>query len=250
MITLYFFASKSLYMLILIGSGISFDLTLGALSQLKECDEIFIERYTNLIEEEKVSGLERMIGRKIEIIERKDVEGKYLIEKAAQKKVALIASGDPLTATTHISLLIDSKEKGVETKVIHNSSIYTAAAGVCGLQIYRFGKTATLVNPRPGYAPTSSLEIIRKNLKMEMHTLVLLDTEPKPMGAVYALEMLKEFEHAIVLSRIGEQDQKITYGQLSELKEADLGKPPFSIIIPAKLHIMEEEFLEFYKTSF
>jgi diphthine synthase len=236
-------------MLILIGSGISFDLTLSAVDEMKKCDEIFIEMYTNLIEGELVSQLEELIGKEIKVLERGDVESKFLIEKAQEKKIALIASGDPLTATTHITLMIDAKTKGIETKVIHNSSIYTAAPGAAGLQIYRFGKTATLVNPRKGYTPTSSLEIIRKNLEMDMHSLVLLDTEPKPMEANVALEMLSEFKVAIVLSRLGEADQKITYGFVAQLSEEDLGRSPFTIIIPAKLHIVEEEFLEFCKSS-
>jgi diphthine synthase len=237
-------------MLILIGTGISFDLTLSAVEEMKKCDEIYIERYTNIIEDKKVENLEKLIHKEIITIERDKVESSFLIDKAAKKDVVLLASGDPLTATTHISLLIDAKAKGIKTRVIHNSSIYTVAAGAAGLQIYRFGKTATLVNPRKGYEPRSSLEIIKMNQELDMHTLVLLDTEPKPMEATDALSMLKEFENAIVLSRLGEPEQKITFGKISKLQELDLGKAPFSIIIPAKLHFVEEEFLDFYKPSF
>ncbi|MFA6531209.1 MAG: diphthine synthase [Candidatus Micrarchaeia archaeon] len=235
--------------LLLIGTGISFDLTLNAINELKNCNEIYIERYTNLIEDEKIKALEREIGKQIKIIGRTDVESDFLIKRAKEANVALLVSGDPLTATTHVTLLLDAKNKKVETKVIHNSSIYTVAAGKSGLQIYRFGKTASLVNPRDNYKPTSSLDIIRENLSRNLHTLVLLDTEPKFMDAKDALEMLSEFEHAVVLSRLGEPDEKITYGKIAELKKKSesLGKPPFSIIIPAKLHMMEEEYLETLK---
>jgi diphthine synthase len=109
--------------------------------------------------------------------------------------------------------------------------------------MYKFGRTATLVNPRPGYRPTSSLDVIRQNLSMGMHSLVLLDTEPAPMEAGYALDMLSEFGHAVVLSRLGEEDEKVSYGKIGELAGWDLGKVPFCIIIPAKLHSVEEEFL-------
>lgn len=234
-------------MLYLIGTGIAFDLTLSALDTLKSCDEVYIERYTNPILQEKITRLEGLIKKKVTVLERDKVESSYLVELGREKKVALLASGDPLTATTHITLIMEAHEKGVETGVIHNSSIYSAAPGKAGLQIYRFGKTATLVNPRPGYKPTSSLEVIRKNLSMDMHSLVLLDTEPEPMSAEMALQMLSGFDHAIVLSRVGEHDEKITYGRISDLRKMDLGTVPFTMIIPAKLHIVEEEFLSSLK---
>ena len=234
-------------MLILIGTGINFDLTLGGMEALEDSNEIYIETYTNLIENEKIEKLESKIGKKIKRLERKDVESKFLIKRASEKKVALLVSGDPLTATTHVSLLLDAKKAKIAVKVLHNSSIYTSAAGVTGLQIYRFGKTASLVNPRENYAPKSSLEVIRKNLENNMHSLVLLDTEPKPMEAVKALEMLKEFDYAIVLSRVGEENEKIIYGKISDMIRENLGSPPFTIIIPAKLHIVEEEYLDNFK---
>lgn len=235
--------------LTLIGTGISFDLTLNAINELKKCDEIYIERYTNLIEDEKIKALEREIGKQIKVIGRTDVESDFLIKRAKEANVALLASGDPLTATTHITLLLDAKSKKVQTKVIHNSSIYTVAAGKSGLQIYRFGKTASLVNPRDNYKPTSSLEIIRENLSRNLHTLVLLDTEPKFMDAKDALAMLEGFESAVILSRLGEEDERVVYGKIPELRKnsESLGKPPFSIIIPAKLHMVEEEYLELLK---
>ena len=233
-------------MFYLIGTGIAFDITLSALELLKKCDEIYIEMYTNPIKGPDVEALQKQIGKQITPIGREKVESSFLIQRAATENVALLASGDPLTATTHITLLLEAKEKGIETYTIHNSSIYTAAPGKAGLQIYRFGKTATLVNPKPGYKPTSSLDVIRKNLDNDMHTLVLLDTEPQPMEAKAALDMLSlsGFESAVVLSRLGEEDERISYGRIDELKQVNLGNPPFSIIIPAKLHIVEKEYLD------
>ncbi|MFH1393735.1 MAG: diphthine synthase [Candidatus Micrarchaeota archaeon] len=230
--------------LTLIGSGISFDLTLSAIEAMKKADSVYIERYTNPISDDRIISLEKLIGKEITRLERDKVESSFLVGEADGKDVCLLASGDPLTATTHSTLVMDARKKGVEVKTIHNSSIYTAAPGMSGLQIYRFGKTASLVNPRPNYKPTSSLGIIRKNLENDMHSLVLLDTEPEPMGAETALEMLKEFESAIILSRLGEADAKITYGKIPELRGKDPGKAPFAIIIPAKLHPIEEEYLE------
>ncbi|MBI2079816.1 diphthine synthase [Candidatus Micrarchaeota archaeon] len=235
--------------LTLIGTGINFDLTLSAIEELKKCDEIYIETYTNLIEQERIAQLEKLINKKIKVLPRSEVESDFLVKRARTAKIALLASGDPLTATTHITLILDAKKAGIGVNTIHNSSIYTVAAGKSGLQIYRFGKTATLVNPRPNYAPSSSLEIVRQNQKLNLHSLVLLDTEPKPMEAKVALEMLKEFKFAVVLSRLGEKDEGISYGKVVDLpkNEKKLGKSPFTIIIPApKLHPLEEEFLELF----
>lgn len=230
--------------LYLIGAGVAFDLTLSGLDALKACDLAFIETYTNPIDDIAVENVEKLCGKKLTRIPREKVESQFLVDLSREKKVCLIVSGDPLTATTHITLVMDAKKKGIEVFANHNSSIYSVAPARCGLQIYRFGKTPSLVNPRPNYKPTSSIDIIHANQMGNAHSLVLLDTEPKPMEAGTALEMLSEFETAVVLSRAGWPDEKITYGKITEIKGKDLGKPPFAIIIPAKLHPLEEEFLE------
>lgn len=229
--------------LILIGTGIAFDLTVSGLEAVKSCDEVYLETYTNPVNEETLISLEKLTGRKIERLNRDKVESSYLIEKARTGDICILASGDPLTATTHITLVLEAREKKVSVKVIHNSSIHSVAPARAGLQMYRFGKTATLVNPRENYKPTSSLDIIRENLKRDLHTLVLLDTEPEPMEASTALSMLSEFDSAIVLSNLGFPDERITYGKISELKNKELGKAPFTVIVPAKLHAVEEEYL-------
>ncbi len=231
-------------MLYLIGAGISGDLTLEGVEALKKCDEIYIEVYTNPPLADKIKEIEKFTGKQLMKVDRKEVESDFLLGYAKEKNIALISGGDPLTATTHVSLMIDARKQKIPVHIVHNSSVYTAAAGKSGLQIYRFGKTASLVNPRPNYKPTSSLDIIRANLKADMHTLVLLDTEPKPMEAKVALEILSEFGMVVVLSRLGEKDEKISYGEVDDLKKENLGKPPFSVIIPAKLHPIEEEYLE------
>lgn len=229
--------------LILVGAGISFDLTQAGMAALKACGQAYLETYTNPVDEGTIGQLEKVIGKQITRLERGDVESSMLVEKARSAEVCLISSGDPLTATTHITLVLEAKEKGIPVKIIHNSSIYSAAPARAGLQIYRFGKTASLVNPRPNYKPTSSLDIIRKNLELDMHSLVLLDTEPQPMDAKTALEMLSEFDSAVVISRLGAEDEKISYGNAAELKSRALGRPPFCIIIPASLHPIEQDFL-------
>ncbi|MGV8085670.1 MAG: diphthine synthase [Candidatus Bilamarchaeum sp.] len=233
--------------LTLIGTGVAFDLTLSAIDSIKSSDETYIETYTNPMNHSLFTKLESLVGKKIIHIPREKVESKFLIEKAKTKSICLLCSGDPMMATTHVTLLLDAKTAKVETKIIHNSSIFSVAMGKSGLQAYRFGKTATLVNPRENYKPSSSLQIIRDNQAANAHTLVLLDTEPQPMEAKYALEVLREFDSAIVISKAGYLEEKMTYGKISDLIKRDLGIAPFCIIIPAKLHLVEEEYLENYK---
>ncbi len=237
--------------LALIGTGIAFDLTIFAIDLLRKCDEIYIETYTNQIEDKKISSLEQVINKKITRLERKDVESQFLIKRAKTASIALLISGDPLIATTHTSLIIDAKKANVRINTIHNSSIYTVAAGKSGLQMYKFGKTCSIPNPRPNYNPTSWFEVIKENLSRDVHTLVLLDTEPQPMEAKLALELIEKTDSGsilknkkiIVLSRVGEADEQITYGSIESLRKTGLGKPPFCVIVPAKLHMIEEEFL-------
>ena len=231
--------------LFLVGLGVSLDITLAGLEAIKASDEVYIETYTNPIEKEQITKLELLVGKKIELLGREKLESPTLVNRAKLAKVCVLVSGDPLTATTHITLVIEAKQNNVPIEVIHNSSIYSVAPARSGLQIYRFGKTASLVNPRSNYKPTSSLDIIRENLARNLHTLVLLDTEPQPMEVKIALEMLSEFGKIVILSKVGHKEEKISYGESKELANTNLGKPPFAIIVPAKLHPIEEEFLSF-----
>ena len=244
-------------MISLVGLGVGHDITRRGLRLLKECDVAFCETHTMPVPLEYVQGLEALSGKKIEVIGRDKVEGEHppVLERAKENKVCLLCGGDPLAATTHISLLMDAKKAGIETEVVHNSSILSAAAGKSGLQPYKFGKTVTVSFWRPKYEPTSPLLLIKKNLDAGMHTLVLLDLDKElgPMDAKLGLELLGKMEEkegegvlpekVVVLSRVGYPDEKISYGNIAELMEGDLGKVPFCIVVPAELHGMEKEYL-------
>lgn len=244
-------------MIALIGLGVAYDITEEGKRLLRECDYAYCETHTMPVPEGYIRMLRGECGKEITIIGRGEVEGDFLIEKAAGgKNVCLLCGGDPLSATTHVSLLIEAKKRGIGTKAVHNSSIFSAAPGKSGLQPYRFGKTVTVSFWRKNYEPTSPIELIGKNLEAQMHTLVLLDLDKElgMMGAKEALELLGKMEgregvkflpeKLVVLSRVGYADEKVTYGGIEELKKAELGKPPFCIAVPAKLHEVEKEYLE------
>lgn len=242
-------------MLSLIGLGVANDITRKGIEELEGCDSAFCEVHTMPVSEEYVGELEKICGKKIGIIMREEVEGDFLIEKAKREKVCLLCGGDPLAATTHVSLIIDAKKEGIETRVVHNSSILSAACGKSGLQPYRFGKTVTVSFWRKNYEPTSPLLLIEKNLEAQMHTLVLmdLDRELGMMDARQGLGLLLKMQEregrkvlpgkAIVLSRVGYPDEKVSYGEIGKIMDAGLGSPPFCIVIPSTLHEMEEEYL-------
>jgi diphthine synthase len=230
------------------------DVSLRGLEELKECDVIFAEEYTSCREGGSLKRLEKLAGKKIIILGRAEVEGEEkILKEAASKKVALLVPGDPLISTTHISLKLSAEKKGIETAVVHSSSILTAAIGECGLQVYKLGKPCTLAIWSKGYEPTSSYDVIAKNRKRGLHSVVFLDLKERCMEASEALEQLLKIDkgekklgefHAVVLSRVGSREQRITYGKPEELLQKKLGKPPFILVIPGKLHFMEEEALQ------
>src|SRR3989344_9349030 len=73
-------------------------------------------------------------------------------------------------ATTHVTILQEAKNNKVKTSVIHGASIFDAISET-GLQFYKFGKTASM----PNFDADSYTEIIRQNLSIQAHTLILVD---------------------------------------------------------------------------
>ena len=63
-------------------------------------------------------------------------------------------------------------------QVIHNASILNAV-GACGLQLYNFGQTVSLVFFTDTWKPDSFYDRIRENAELGLHTLVLLDIKVK-----------------------------------------------------------------------
>ncbi len=239
-------------MLYLIGIGLAEgDVSLKALGALKRCDAAYCEFYTSHWMGD-VDKLGKLAGKKIEMLRRERVESEFLINEAKKKSVALLVPGDPLTATTHMQLLLDAKKALVDTEVIHSSSIYTAIAET-GLQLYKFGRATTLAMPQKNFFPESPYGVIAENKKMGLHTLVLLDI---PMDAGKGAEVLIELEkrkgegiavgRVIACSKLGDKDRTIKYCDISDLLNARMDSPAV-IVVPGKLNFKEEEALELWK---
>jgi len=245
----------------LVGLGISDEngISLAGLEELKACAKIYAESYTNLLPPGALLRLEKLCGKKIELLARESVEGeKVLLEAASSQRVALVTAGDPMIATTHVSLLLSAKKRGIETRIIHASSILSAAIGESGLQAYKFGKMVTLAYWRENYKPMAAYEVISDNLARGLHTLLLLDIDEKlgPMkpSAAAAVLMKMEMEgkrkiftpetRLVLLKGLGWQSPTKKYCAIAGLEKYDKAQGPAVLIVPAKLHFLEEEFLE------
>jgi diphthine synthase len=250
-------------MLYLIGLGVydEKDLSIRGLETIKNCSEIYAEFYTNRFSGSQ-SNLETLIGKKIILLKRGDLEERpqdNVLKNSVDIDVALLVSGDPMVATTHIDLILRAKKLGIPYRIIHSSSVYSAV-GEAGLQIYKYGKTASLVYPEKNYFPTSPYDILRENQKNGLHTLFLLDIkaeENRFMSVNEAINLLLEIEKqkkeglfspetlCIGVARLGGVTM-IKAGKASEIAKKDFGKPPHSLIVPGILHFMEKEALELF----
>ncbi|MGC8812709.1 MAG: diphthine synthase [Candidatus Aenigmatarchaeota archaeon] len=251
-------------MLILAGLGLydEKDLSLREVEEAKSSDKIFIELYTSKWFG-NLKNLEKIVGKKVEILERKDLEeySKKILELAKNKKVVLFVQGDALVQTTHSSLILEAKKLGIETKVVHNASIISAIAET-GLHPQKFGPYVTIpfLERTKGKLPESVYEVVKMNRARGLHTLCLLDVlaeENKYMKAREGLEILLEIERkrkerviseeseVVVFSKAGSEKPLIIFGKIKDLVKKDV-ETPAVVIIPGILHFTEREFLLLY----
>ena len=239
-------------MLNLIGMGLGNekDITLKQLEILKKCDFIYLENYTSKLNF-NIKDLEKLIGKEIIISDRELVETKAdeIIKNAKDSDVAVLIKGDVFSATTHIDLFLRAKDK-IEIKIYHNASIITAV-GDCGLSLYNFGKISSI--PFNNLNIVGPLNNLKNNLSLGMHSLFLLDLNKDNFmdfkeGLKYLLRELKEDDFAVVLAGIGKENI-IKYGKINNLLELKIEAYPQSIIIPGKLHFIEEEMLNLFVVS-
>lgn len=256
----------------IIGIGLSDekDITLKGLEAIKSCENIYLENYTSKLQI-PIEKLESLYGKKIILADRNLVEkGSDAILKDS---TAFLVVGDAISATTHIDLIIRAKEKNLDVKIIHNASILNAI-GITGLQLYKFGKTSSIVFPEEDWLPETPYDVVKQN--NELHTLLLLDIKVKepskddikksndqvmPSKFMTIKEAIKtlltienkrkenvftEETYCIGCARIG-SDNVIKYGKAKDLLVQDFGPELHCLIIPGKLHFMEEEMLGLYK---
>jgi len=226
-------------MLYLIGLGLHVKgISQQGLEAVNRCEKVYLEFYTVDFPYSK-EELEKILGKQVILADRDFVESLKIIEEAKDIDIALLVYGSPLTATTHITLIEEAKKQEIKIEIIYNASIFDAVAET-GLQIYKFGKTTSI----PDFEAESFIEVIKENLGIGAHSLILVDIR---MGFENALERLGniDIDKLVVCSALGTHDSRIYYGTLKELETKKV-KKPFCFIVPGKLHFVEEEVLKKY----
>lgn len=245
----------------LIGIGLcdEKDISIKGLETVKKCDIVYLENYTSKLGC-SLEDLEKFYGKKIIPLEREGVEQKQLfLSQAKDREIALLIIGDVFSATTHTSIFMDAKKKGIKVNVINNASILNAV-GITGLELYKFGKVTSI--PFKYTNVKAPYEVLEMNLRNGLHTLFLLDLKPKDSEFLTikdAIEYLQGLEIeegkgifkdetlCIGCARLGSDDYMIKTGTAAELAKIEFGKAPYCLIVPGKLHFVEEEAVESWK---
>jgi diphthine synthase len=235
-------------MLYIIGLGLNVDgISKFGLQALKKCKKVYLENYTVTFPYE-MKELVFVLKQKVIPADREKVEGLSLIDEAQKMDVALLVYGSPLTATTHITLLEEAKKSKVRAKVIYNASILDAVA-ITGLQLYKFGKVASMPAWKKSYEPDSFMKIVQENMSMKAHSLILVDPGLGIGDAIKQLEKAAanhkvKLRKIVICQALGTRKQKILYRGIEEARKFSGIQEPYSIIIPSKLHFMEKEVLK------
>lgn len=267
----------SFEMLYLIGLGLSYetDITVRGLQTVQKCKRVYLEAYTSILMAADQQSLEKFYGREVILADRELVEtgSDEILAGAQEDDVAFLVVGDPFGATTHTDLIIRARDLGIQVETIHNASVMNAV-GACGLQLYQFGQTISLVFFTDSWKPDSFYHKVMENRRIGLHTLVLLDIKvkeqsienmargrliyepPRYMDIATAATQLLEIEDVraeqaytpdtpcVAVSRLGSPHQKFKAATLQQLREYDLGEPLHSLVILGRqVHDLELEYL-------
>lgn len=269
-----FFTSAMLY---LIGLGLSYesDITVRGLEVVKKCKRVYLEAYTSILMAADQQSLEKFYGREVLLADRELVEtgSDEILKDADTDDIAFLVVGDPFGATTHSDLIIRARELGIKVEAIHNASVMNAV-GACGLQLYQFGQTVSLVFFTDNWKPASFYDKVLENRKIGLHTLLLLDIKvkeqslenmargrliyepPRYMDIATAAQQMLEIEETkgqkaytpespcVAVSRLGLPDQTFKAGTLAEMAEYESGEPLHSLVLLGRqVHDLELEYL-------
>ncbi|KAF5569826.1 diphthine synthase [Fusarium phyllophilum] len=252
-------------MLYLVGLGLSdeTDITVKGLEVVKKASRVYLEAYTSILLVEQ-SVLESYYGRSITVADREMVESNSdeILRNAQNEDVAFLVVGDPFGATTHTDLVLRARELEIPVRTVPNASIMSGI-GACGLQLYNFGQTVSMVFFTDTWKPASFYDRIKENRQIGLHTLVLVDIKvkeqslenmargrlvyepPRYMTVGQCAQQMLEIEDerkegvytkdslAIGAARVGGKTEKFVAGTLKELCSTDeeLGPPLHSLVL-------------------
>jgi diphthine synthase len=268
-------------MLYIIGIGISeYDsLSTNSIEIIRNCDVIYLERFTGFISDEFYDKLKVEVSKSIgtlsspenhelKFVKRWFIEdGREILQKARTLDVCILVYGDPLVATTYGELIVRAKKQDINVRAIHSSSGILSLIGESGLQPYKFGKMVTMMDD-----PMSSITVyntIYDNMCNGLHTLILTEynnddgktdfnssSNPFFLSPKRVIELLLEREkdmksinfssntYGLVACKIGGKNSIIIAGKFESLLRLDYQGGPNSVIIPAGLHFTEEDSIQ------
>jgi len=235
------------------------DVSVRGLETIKDADLIFAEFYTSRLMGVSPERLAEFYGKDVRLLSREEVEvsPEEWMSQAREKKVAFLVGGDPMISTTHLDLRLRALKMGIETRVVHSSSIVTAISGLTGLQNYRFGRSTSIPYPYVArgkrIVAQSPYDVVVENLERDLHTLLFLDIQvDRYMTVGEGADLLLEMENisggdrlsaalGVGVARAGSDDANVLADWLPKLTEHDFGGPLHILVVPARLHFMEAE---------
>ncbi|ADX82567.1 diphthine synthase [Saccharolobus islandicus] len=252
----------------LVGLGISKKfITENAIDTLNNSDIIIFDKYTSRSCDINVDVLRRLVkgGKTLIEADRSLLENnsKIIMDYLDKNYNVSIASiGDVLIATTHVSLLIEAKQRGHNVKVIPGISVHCYLISKSLLSSYKFGKSVTVTFPYNDFIDPTPYNVIKDNKERGLHTILYLDLKSeRAMTANEALQILLRLEDkhrknvlsksdiVIVGARLGCDDEKIVALTVEEATLYDFGNTPHIIIIPGNLHYMEADAIKWMLMS-
>ncbi|KAF1356147.1 diphthine synthase [Delphinella strobiligena] len=230
------------------------DITVKGLEIVKRAERVYLEAYTAILLVDK-EALESYYNRPIILADREMVESSSdeILEGADKHDIAFLVVGDPFSATTHTDLILRAREKQIPVQTLPNASIMTAI-GACGLSLYNFGQTVSMVFFTENWKPSSYYDRVKENWGLGLHTLVLLDIKVKEPDlremargrVVYEAPRFMSVAECAgqMIETEEERGEGIVAGTLAQLAEVDMGRPLHSLVLVGKrMHDMEMEFM-------
>ena len=231
------------------------DISVKGLECIRRADAVFMERYTSMLAGTTLKEMEEFYGKGIGLLSREEVEQdpERLLSLAGDRNVVFLTGGDPMVSTTHMDLRLRAHQRGIGTAIIHGSSISSAVCGLTGLQNYRFGKSCSLPFPAKNWFPHTPVEVVAQNLSLDLHTLVYLDIQKdRYMTVAQAVELMEELARIkgfsiplyVGVARAGSECPVLAAGNGEKMSAINLGPPLHILVVPARLHVVEQEYLE------
>src|SRR5215831_4897142 len=101
-----------------VGLGLNSEkgMSLEGLEAAQSATSVFAEFYTNTMPNLDMNNLEQMVRKPVTVLARSNLEdenGQAIVSASLKGDVALLVPGDPMVATTHVSLRLSLVKHGI-----------------------------------------------------------------------------------------------------------------------------------------